>query len=731
MIIQFDELIRMSNSEDVNEREQAARLLANFSASEKAEKLLLNLLKDENWRVRKASSEVILMLRTPSLIKGVVKALYNDENVGERNAAMDILLNLGQLSLPYLRAEYDTKHSDVKLFIATLSGDLRDIESLPFLYRCLEDANDNVISAAIVSIGRIGKEESIPYLIKYLDYKNSWLQYQAIEALGLIGHSDCVKNLAKCYENVYLRSAVIKALANIDNENSLIELANFLNYNPNSELVSALCKLIFSPRPEVLWENIKEKYLHILKKNIEKRTIDMLISNLSFEIKEENYNILNLLSFLQIEEAIEYIKPWITSLDTMMKGFELLKRYNPDSLLQLKNFIENLDEDIILLEYISLFWSATSEESIRYIEKFLQSSNDQIRLEAYKIIANVLKEKSFNYLIDALDDENNNIREYLASQIIELAKKDKEVLKIVEGKIEELINSKSENLRAYSIYLGYSLFPKKYLKRIIEGTKSESSLIRYKALQCLGEEDISFSYNYIKMAMTDEDPKIRELAVKLLGKSDNSEAVSLLISALTDEDIWVRCQAIRSLSFKPNNKVFEILQKEFSNFATPLKLESLKYFGKMNTKESRALLIKNLSEEDEEIRIIAAQSLSPEDRDSLSALVDTAKNDKNWKVREEAIKSLAKKPTKTFKNLLYELCNKEADAFVRKTLIEIMEEFTDAEFQPCIFDWFADARLMDSVINFIKNKREEVMLLLDKQPYKISDLIKRSLNCIK
>jgi len=92
---------------------------------------------------------------------------------------------------------------------------------------------------------------------------------------------------------------------------------------------------------------------------------------------------------------------------------------------------------------------------------------------------------------------------------------------------------------------------------------------------------------------------------------------------------------------------------------------------------------------------------------------------------------LAKNPPKTFKDLLYELSSKETDAFVRKTLIEIMGEFIEAEFQPSILNWFADARLMDSIINFIRKKKEEVMPLLNRQPYKISNLIKRSLDCIK
>src|SRR4030042_2247858 len=126
-IISFHQIVNLSQSEDVNDREEAARLLTNFIANEKTEKIVLSLLKDENWRVRKSAIETIITLKTPSLLQNVVKALYNDDNAGARNAAMDILLHLGSVSLPYLKSEYNTEHPDVKLFLVTLLGDLKDI----------------------------------------------------------------------------------------------------------------------------------------------------------------------------------------------------------------------------------------------------------------------------------------------------------------------------------------------------------------------------------------------------------------------------------------------------------------------------------------------------------------------------------------------------------------------------------------------------------------------------
>ena len=192
-IITFTQIINMSQSADVNEREEAARLISNFTSNEKAEKIILSLLRDENWRVRKSAIETVLASHTESLLKGVIKLLYDDDNVGARNAAMDILLRLGSDALAFIKMELNTTHPDVKLFIATLLGELQDREALPFLYKCLKDENENVIAVAIVSLGKIGDVDAIPYLLEFLQSSNPWYQYQAIEALGLIGHPSVIE----------------------------------------------------------------------------------------------------------------------------------------------------------------------------------------------------------------------------------------------------------------------------------------------------------------------------------------------------------------------------------------------------------------------------------------------------------------------------------------------------------------------------------------------------------
>lgn len=730
-IVTFTQIINMSQSTDVNEREEAARLLSNFTSNEKAEKIILSLLRDENWRVRKSAIETVLASHTESLLKGVVELLYDDDNVGARNAAMDILLRLGSDALPFIKMELNTTHPDVKLFLASMLGEMQDHKMLPFLYKCLKDENENVIAVAIVSLGKIGDVDAIPYLFEFLQSSNPWYQYQAIEALGLIGHSSAISKIVPYLDNAFLRPAVVRALSQIDDEQSIITLCDCFNKEPSIELANALFNLIFQNRPPSLWNNLKEKYKKILKDNSSVDSINRLFAILNNESPENQFNILMLFAFMNIAEVIDFIKPFLQSPDSMYKAIEILKLYSPNEIFKLKDFVGETNDDILLFEYITLFNASTDSTHANYIENYLSHPNEQIKIEAYKIIHNILKKGSYYYLLDALNDENEKLSEFAAMQLIEMAKGDSALQKKLEEDVTNLVDLPSDNLKALTIYILYSINPLVHIHKVYEGLKSASSIIRYRSLQCIIKEDNNRAFNYIKSALVDEDQKIRELAVSLLGKMPSEETTKLLISALDDEDIWVRIEAIKSLSLKPNIQIFDLLKQRYDYSPMPLKIEILKFMGKFDIEASREFLCAQLSNEDDEIRSTAAQNLSPSDKKSIDILINTAKLDKNWLIRKEAIKSLSKVKMKNFENLLFEIAKNEADLYVKKTLLEIMKSKGITAIPEYIFKWIYEPNLVENIIELLFQQESNISYYLNQLPYRIKSKIEKTLSLLK
>jgi HEAT repeat protein len=215
----------------------------------------------------------------------------------------------------------------------------------------------------------------------------------------------------------------------------------------------------------------------------------------------------------------------------------------------------------------------------------------------------------------------------------------------------------------------------------------------------------------------------------LLGKVPSEEAIKLLITALDDEDMWVRIEAIKSLSVRPNINVFDILKQRYNYMPTPIKIEILKYMGKLDIEASREFLSSQLSNEDEEIRSTAVQNLSPSDKKSIEILINTAKLDKNWLIRKEALKSLANANIKNFENLVFDIAKSETDLYVKKTILDILKTIKVKEVPEYIFNWVYDNQLLENFIELMA-QRNDIVSYLDRLPYRIRSKIEKTLDLL-
>src|SRR5262245_13210692 len=100
--------IKMASSSDPDERAESARELKPFLQNPTASAILLEMLSDSDWRVRRAAVESILDAHLPHIIPQILLALYDEENAGRRNAAIDILSRFGPDILPYLESHLQT-----------------------------------------------------------------------------------------------------------------------------------------------------------------------------------------------------------------------------------------------------------------------------------------------------------------------------------------------------------------------------------------------------------------------------------------------------------------------------------------------------------------------------------------------------------------------------------------------------------------------------------------------
>lgn len=261
-LLKLEDILHLARSTDVDDRETAARELQNHPFDATVRATLLDLMGDSDWRVRRAAIEALLTSHRAEVIPEILYALYEETNAGKRNAALDALNRCGREILPFLEPHLQSKNADVRMFLVSIIGDLRDANHLPFIMDCLQDPEQNLVSAAIVALGKIGHPSSIPHLVEMLHHKNLWYQFQAIEASGEMQEEALLPHLIPLLGSPYCRRAVVSALGKFHHPTAYQALLGSLfggrasvpaeGEQLDRDALGALTEILEAPQPEVL-----------------------------------------------------------------------------------------------------------------------------------------------------------------------------------------------------------------------------------------------------------------------------------------------------------------------------------------------------------------------------------------------------------------------------------------------------------------------------------------------
>jgi HEAT repeat protein len=253
-VLKLEDILELARSADLDDRETAARELQKYPFDEAVRSTLLDLMGDSDWRVRHAAVDALITGRRTEVIPEILYALYEEANAGKRNAAIVALHCYGREILPYLEPHLLSKNADVRMFLASVLGDLRDAHHIGFLNDCLRDPEQNLVSAAILALGKIGHPSSVPHLVEMLHHQNLWYQFQAIEASGEMQDEALLPHLVPLLESSYCRRAVLSALGKFHHPIAYQALLGSLIHEEqlDRQVLSALIEILQAPQPEIL-----------------------------------------------------------------------------------------------------------------------------------------------------------------------------------------------------------------------------------------------------------------------------------------------------------------------------------------------------------------------------------------------------------------------------------------------------------------------------------------------
>src|SRR5262249_29372217 len=143
-------------SSDAEERRQATAQLGRLPL-DRVLPLLIRALGDEDWRVRKeATIAARVFAGEHALHAALIEVLAGGDNVGLRNAAVEVLAAAGHAATAALAQALPTLDADGRKLVVETLGRGRDPASIVTFEAALADADDNVRQGAVEAIAGLG-----------------------------------------------------------------------------------------------------------------------------------------------------------------------------------------------------------------------------------------------------------------------------------------------------------------------------------------------------------------------------------------------------------------------------------------------------------------------------------------------------------------------------------------------------------------------------------------------
>lgn len=175
--------------------------------------VLLSALGDEDWRVRKEAVRVCIRLASPlQLIDALVEAICQGENVGLRNAALDVLQGVGEEAAKALVTALPNVPEHARKFVVEALGESGGPVVVAELSRAAQSDDTNVASEAIEALSRIGGPEAERVIRTRLTAADPFLRMAALDALNRRDAEVSWEELSPLLHDRLLRRVVVTAL---------------------------------------------------------------------------------------------------------------------------------------------------------------------------------------------------------------------------------------------------------------------------------------------------------------------------------------------------------------------------------------------------------------------------------------------------------------------------------------------------------------------------------------
>ncbi len=208
-------------------------------------KPVANLFSDADKGVRDTASLLFSLKPHEDIPPHIVRFCFSDD-ISIRNMAGEVLLKIGENSIPALMEQLGKGNADDEKFIIDILGWIGNPKPTSKIIEVLKTNDDeNVILACAEALGNIKAEEAVSHLLNLVenDTDEIWTP-TVMEALGKIGNKETIDHFMKVYneQDILTKYTIVESLGRVGDIESLQFLLDQLSVADDS-LVGSIVNL--------------------------------------------------------------------------------------------------------------------------------------------------------------------------------------------------------------------------------------------------------------------------------------------------------------------------------------------------------------------------------------------------------------------------------------------------------------------------------------------------------
>ncbi len=672
----LDEIRAALNDSDAEVRRQAVVAIDGGEDKELGE-LLLSALADDDWRVRKEAVNVARKQAVQlDILSGLVDAIVQEDNFGLRNAALEVLENLGTRAAEVLLDALPKVPGHARKFVVEALACGGDERVIPALVEAASNGDSIVMAAAIDALAAIGGTEAELALRAQLASSDSFHRMAAIDGLNRLDAYVPWEELAPLLSDRLVRRVALSAIGRCGRIEAVDPLFRALSERSTyivSAAIVGLAQLGFGPS-----EIAREVADRVIELSEETRSrLRILLDKGSKEVRQSSAYILCL---ARDKGAINDVVRLAVSYGLSSSVIDALRRWGDGAVYELLRSVTQLEDArrqtaIEVATEIARGLQEVGPKLAEQIRSVIRSSmnddNPDVVVAAVRGLGEWSEREDAQTLVKKAESSTEEIAQACGRTLLLLSQREPEAVH------EAVQNAKLDGpAGAALVKLIAALDVPDRFASLEAALNAQNAGTRNAALIGLGELGGSKVAELITFALADESVEVQMTAATVLGKLKDEDGQPVgtdsLLLALGSESSGVRAAAALALGETGDQRAVAPLRGLVRSDDQGVAVAAIKGLRRLGDVSLDDLLLEALAHQDDEVVKEALISIAEIGGSRATTRISMGLEHAAWDVRQLSATLLGSMSDQAAVDALQARLTIERDELVQRAIEEAL-----------------------------------------------------------